>query len=359
MTKKILFVTYKLQNYRIPIFNIIGAKEGIELTVLHSDKLSESKNKAFKELTIPYKKIGPLTFYDKSFRELIKSYDVVVCMFYLQNMSFFRLILSRKRSFKLIFWGIGVRASYESNFDEPTFFNRIRSFWAKKSDAMIFYTQYAKDKYIREGFSANKLFVMHNTVEVNNYKEDVSLRKDLLFVGTLYKSKKIFELLEAYEFAKKSTPKMPKLNIVGKGDEFDNIKKWIENTNNKDNIILHGAIYDEDILEKMFTTSIACFSPGQAGLSVLKSFGYGVPFITHENAITGGERLNIIDGVNGILFKKDDDLKDILIDISLNPSKFVTMGENAKKFYDNERTPENMANGFIDAVDYTLNLKTK
>ena len=354
MKAKVLFITYKLQNYRIPIFNIIGEKDDIELTVAHSAQKFDNTNNSFNEISLAFKKIGPLTFYDKSFKTLVNSFDVVVCMFYLQNMSFFKLALSKNRNFKIIFWGIGVRASYDSNFDTPTIFNKIRYFWAKRSDAMIFYTQYAKKKYMAAGFSKDKLFVMPNTVEVNDFIEDSSSRKDLLFVGTLYKVKKIFELLDAYEQAKRLTDKLPILRIVGMGDEYDAILQWIKETDNEGHIILHGAIYDEVILAKMFTSSIACLSPGQAGLTVLKSFGYGVPFVTHKNAITGGERLNIVDGENGVLFNKDEDLTEILVDIAKDKEKYLRMGQNAKRFYDTKRTPQDMANGFIDAVNYTL-----
>lgn len=354
MKKKVLFITYKLQNYRIPILNIIGSQDDIELTVAHSAKKFDDSTNNFAEINLDFKKVGPFTFYDSNFKTLVNEQDVVVCMFYLQNLSFFKLALSRKRKFKLIFWGIGVRASYTSDFDTPTHMNKVRNYWARRSDAMIFYTQYVKDKYIKNGFSASKLFVMANTVKVNNYIEDSAARKDLLFVGTLYRVKKIFELLESYEEAKQISDKLPKLQIVGKGEEYDAIASWIKDTNNQDNIILHGAIYEESILAKMFTSSIACLSPGQAGLSVLKSFGYGVPFITHKNAITGGERLNISHDENGILFNEDSELTQILVDIAENRDKYIKMGQNAKHFYDTERTPQNMANGFIDAIHYTL-----
>ena len=79
-----------------------------------------------------------------------------------------------------------------------------------------------------------------------------------------------------------------------------------------------------------------------------------MPFITHKNSITGGERLNITNNETGILFNKDADLKDILIDISENREKYLDMGKQAKLFYNTQRMPQNMANGFIEAVEYTL-----
>lgn len=353
MSKKILFITYKLQKYRIPIFDIIGDNPGIDLTIMHSGKHSGHNSGKFKELKVEYKSIGRFTYYNSEFSNLVNEYDVVVCMFYLQNLSFLKLALSKKRKFKLIFWGIGVRASYESNFDTPTVINRLRYFMARKSDAMIFYTDYAREKYIKQNIDLNKLFVMHNTVEVK-YEDSQQLRDKILFVGSLYKEKKIFELLNAYVLALEKTKQLYQLHIVGNGEEYDRISHWIKEKGLKESIILHGAIYDEKVLGNLFSTSIACVSPGQAGLSVLKSFGYGCPFITHRNAITGGERLNIQNDDNGILFKDYDELELILIETALNKDKYLTMGNNALLYYKKNRTPNIMAKGFLDAINYVF-----
>lgn len=350
MPKKILFVTYKLQSYRIPILDRIGKNEDIDLTVAHSSKKSNYHGSNFKELIIDYHKLGSFTYYDKEFNNLVTKFDVIVCMFYLFNLSFLKLVF--KRRIKLIFWGIGVRASYNSKFDSPTYMNLIRYFIARRSDAMLFYSDYAKTKYIKKGIDGNKLFVMHNTVEVLPSNKE-AVKNKILFIGSLYKQKKIFELLESYKTAINRFDKEPvSLHIIGQGEEFDRIKKWVANNELESHVVLHGAIFDEQRLCELFSTALACISPGQAGLSVLKSFGYGVPFVTHVDAITGGERLNIIDNQNGILFEEFEQLDEIILDIFKNRDKFSRMGEDAKKFYDKYRTPEIMANGFIEAVKY-------
>ena len=351
MAQKVLFVTYKLQSYRIPIFDIIGSSNDIDLTIAHSSKKSDYVGGNFNEIIIPFKKIGNFTYYGRDFKDLVKQNDVVVCMFYLFNLSFLRLAL--KRSTKLIFWGIGVRASYNAKFDSPTIMNRLRYFLARHSDAMLFYSDYAKNKYIKHGIQVEKLFVMPNTVEVLPSNGTESVRDKILFIGSLYKQKKIFELLESYKVAVNKYDQKPnRLHIVGGGAEFDNIQKWIKENNLEDHIVLHGAIFEEQKLSELFNSACACISPGQAGLSVLKSFGYGVPFITHIDAITGGERLNIQNNVNGLLFNDYSELTRIVLDIFKNPNTYLEMGTNAKQFYDSDRTPTHMANGFLNAVQY-------
>lgn len=353
MVKKVLFITGKLQHYRIPILNLIAQDKNIELTVAHSFKSQDNGNLSFNEVLLVEKKIGPFTIHKNNLLEFCNKFDIVVAMLYLQKISFMRLILSNQRKFKLVFWGIGVKASQKSKFDTPTVLNYVRYHIAKKSDAMIFYTNYAREKYISKGINSHKLFVMPNTVKVINSLKTDSLRKDrIVFVGKLNKSKRIFDLISVYLELIEANYRLPILEIVGNGEDYREVSDFIDQNKMAKYVILHGAIYEEEELEKIYKRSIVSISPGQAGLSVLTSFGYGVPFITKFDAITGGERLNIQNNFNGILYKTQKDLKNIIKDISTNPDKYIRMGSNAKKYYKTKRSPEIMSQGFVNAVNY-------
>lgn len=350
---KVLFLTGKLQGYRIPIFEEIVAKSNIELTVAHSDKAIIPVTSKIKEVILEEKKIWKFTKHRNDFLSFCDQFDVVVAMFYIQKISFMRLLFRRKRKYKIIYWGIGVKASLNSNFDSPTALNKLRYFIARRADAMIFYSDYAKSKYINEGIDHRKLFVMQNTVQVHHSINRHITKDRILFIGTLYRAKKIFSLLESYHRAHERINNLPHLDIIGDGKELTNIQKWLKAYNLEKKITLHGAIYDENTLELFFKQSLATISPGQAGLSVLKSMGYGVPFITMRNSITGGERLNIENGYNGLLYEDDEQLDNIIIDIAINKKSYIQLGKNAKEYYDTKRSPEIMAKGFIDAVQYT------
>ena len=87
MAKNVLFVTHKLQRYRIPIFLRIIEDGQIILTIAHSGKTGLlEKDSKLNELVLEKDKIGPLFFFKKDFTQLVSQFDAVVCMFYLNNL---------------------------------------------------------------------------------------------------------------------------------------------------------------------------------------------------------------------------------------------------------------------------------
>jgi glycosyltransferase involved in cell wall biosynthesis len=352
---KVLFITGKLQHYRIPILNIIGNHTQIDLTVAHSGKLVKDAENSIKEIRLTENKAFGFTLHKENIYKLCCNYDVVVSMFYVQKLSLAFLAFKQDRPFKLIYWGIGVKASQSSKFDSDGISNIARNIIVKKADAMIFYTDYPIQKYVNQGNDSKKFFVMNNTVAISNHIKEEFERNILLFVGTLNKSKKIFVLLENYSEALKININIPELIIIGEGDDYQEAVEWVKKNELNNKIQFLGPIYIEKDLELYYKKALACISPGQAGLSVLKSMGYGVPFITTEDAITGGERLNIKHNDNGVLLKDESNLCETLLDITDNPLKYIRMGKSAQEFYNNNRTPEIMANGFIEAVNFVIN----
>ena len=83
--------------------------------------------------------------------------------------------------------------------------------------------------------------------------------------------------------------------------------------------------------------------------------GYGVPFVTKRDAITGGEIFHIHNGEDGYLYDSDDQLTMIMKDAIDNPQKYVDMGIKAKIYYENNASINHMAEGAIQAFEYSLN----
>lgn len=354
MTKpKVLILQGEISSYRSAIFNIIAEK--VDLTVAYYDSNRSLGECRFNHKKLKSYKLGPFICV-KSLRKYCKQFDVVIFMDDLHALSYCLLPFG-SRSYKAISWGFGIRASYTRLYDvnrKHTFGDKVSQLVSMSCDANIFYMDKAKEFWNKTKFDINKVFVAINTLAVEKIDIVPTLKKDLLFIGTLYKAKGVDRLLKAYKEAKDISSFVPVLHIVGKGEEELELKQYVEDNALSDSVIFHGAIYDECELSKLFQKSILCISPNQAGLSVAKSLGYGVPFVAREDAITGGEKYHITNGKNGLLYRNDEELVNIIIDVTGDPDKYIEMGYRAKQYYDNNATPSHMAQGFIDAINFVL-----
>jgi glycosyltransferase involved in cell wall biosynthesis len=349
---KVLFVTQNiLHHYRVPVFQLVNKNPNIELTLAHCGGAKVQND--IPEILLKLKKHGP--FYTiKNFDSICKDYDVVLCMFYYNNLSFLKSIVRKKQ--KIILWSIGVPASYNRLYGEASNMRyKILSFFQSKADALLFYSNAPLDVYRKRGIEIDerKVFIANNTVEVIKQPIEKESKNTLLFIGTLYLEKGLQLLLDAYKVAYSKKQDILPLNIVGGGEQFETVNNWIKNNGLEDKINMLGAIYDSTEKAEIFKKAIACISPMQAGLSVLESMGYGVPFITSHDAITGGEAFNIIDGENGLRMKDISQLKNVILDINQNKGKFLEMGEKAYEYYWHNRTINIMANGIVSAIEYS------
>lgn len=348
---KVLILYNQLFHYRIPVWNILAEK--CDLTVTYSIKKNNEviPKCNFKHIYLPAKVIAKRFYIQKeNIRKLARKYDVIIAYGDIAWLKFSTLPWFNRQ--KVIFWSLGVSASYDKGFDQNKGWDKIRKFFYNKADALVFYTQYPIDKYKLMGIEEGKMFVAHNTVKVLPITDAVQ-KDSILFIGTLYRQKGIQVLLDAYLKLSKDLD-LPILRVVGNGPDFKEIQQWIVDNKMTHKICLCGAIYDIQEKAKYFAKALACISPNQAGLSVLESMGYGVPFITSENAITGGEIFNIHNQEDGIIMNNQNELVSIIKDITLNSNKYIEMGKKAKMFYDENRTPQIMSNGLWEAIQYVI-----
>lgn len=327
-----------------------------DMTVLYSNgKVPDGRE--FETIYAETYKKGPFTFFRKNLSNILKGFDVVIFPYDPMQVSILIAMLKGKitKKQRFISWGIGVPASYNVKYDSHRKTSNLCYYLAKWCDASVFYSDYPKEKYAAMRVPREKMYVAHNTVEIYPYDENLSANtpKDIfLFVGSLYKQKGVGVLLEAYTTALRLNPEIIPLYIIGGGAEYDEIARYISDNQLEQKVYLKGPIYDEQVLSTYFLRARACISPNQAGLSVQKSMGYGVPFVTKKDAITGGEIFDIENNKRGILYQDDSQLIDILLDINDHPKKYLEMGENGKLFYRENRTIQIMAQGVIDAINY-------
>lgn len=344
--KKILIQYNYILHYRKSFFNELS--KYYDVTVVHSGELSVTPYDTYKEIIVSVKKMGPFYLQKNIIQEVKKNdYDIIIALFDVRWINTVLSIFFNKKS-KFIWWGAWITKSKIAN--------SIRLYFTKKSYANVFYTNEAKQDFISHGISQNNLYVANNTFDVGNriksYENKV--KNTLLFVGSLDKRKQNDILLKAFKNILHKIPKDTKIIIIGDGKEQEYLKSLVTELGIDKRVSFKGKINDAEKLKQYYSKAIASVSFGQAGLSVLQSLGFGVPFITKQNAISGGEKSNIKHNINSILCEDNQEsLEETLIYLCNNINISRELGENAFKYYSEYCTIENMVQGFRDAIEGT------
>lgn len=326
--------------------------ERFDLTIAHAGESIGSKS--FNETIVKEKKMGP--FFSYQIRENLADYHVLIVYLNLRFLNMYKYIFSKQIARKLILSGIGVAGSYTKKYDSSRIVPWIVKKLLKRVKAAVFYERYPEIKYQGLGIAPNKLFSAPNTVWISNNKEASRLIKNsFLFIGSLYKEKGINLLIDAYRLAEEKNVNLPLLHVIGDGPDRNEIQELVKIYGLDDKINIHGAITEDKKLVPFFQSAYCCVSPFQAGLSVQKSFAFGVPFLTCKYPITGGEYAAIIDGVNGFFYDGTSiGLLEKLCEIP-NLADLEKISENSREYYERFNSPEVWLKGFQSAIEYTVN----
>ena len=351
---KLIIFQNEVSAYDVENFNNIA--ECFDLTVAYFLKDKSAMECHFQKVKLESRNFGPFIKVN-GVRKLAKQNDIV-CILPDMHILSYCLLPFLPHKYTIVNWSIGFRVSYVHPYTTGRKHNFLD--WCFKKvltscDASIFYMDKAKEFWGDE-IDMSKVFVAVNTTQVSQIDIIPEQKKNILFVGTLYKGKGLETLLETYaEYVNKTENILP-LVIVGDGSERNTLEKYVANHNLEPHVTFCGAVFEEEKLAEYYSKAILSVSPNQAGLSVPKSMGYAVPYATRKDAITGGEIYHITDGVNGFMYEKDEDLLSILLDASKNPQKYIDMGLKAKEYYDNNATVKHRSEGAIKAFKYSLGL---
>jgi glycosyltransferase involved in cell wall biosynthesis len=349
MRKKVLIAYTELLHYRIPLLNRLG--DIYDLTVIHSGIPTNSSNKSFTEKVARKYCLGRLQFQPALIWEVLKGryFAVIVFLDVAWVMSILTLLL-KWRIPRYIVWGPWLTKNQWAN--------RLRLLFINRADASIFYSFRFLREFEALGAPPEKLFVAPNTIEVSCRKPAYlhQIKDQILFVGSLVPRKGNDILLQAFSEIKNLINPSIKLAFIGKGSDRENLVTLASNLEIQDRVDFKGQILSEETLSQEYNRAIAAVSVTQAGLAVLQSMGFGVPFITNKNSISGDEKLNIIHGVNGLLSDDYDNLESLktnLLRLCNNVELARQLGKNAYEHYQKYCTIENMSQGFVDAIEET------
>lgn len=193
----------------------------------------------------------------------------------------------------------------------------IKKIFFKLSDGVFLYGNYAKNLMIKEGFDANKLFVVHNSLM---HSKQISIRKTLtktdiyrkhfnnnnpniIFIGRLTFVKHIEELIEAIAILKREGHDF-NLTIVGDGEMRKQLEQSTIDKGLNKNIWFYGGCYNDYINAQLIYNAELCVSPGNVGLTAIHAMTFGCPVATHNDFPYQMPEFEAIkDGVTGTFFE--------------------------------------------------------
>lgn len=346
--KKILIIYNYILHYRVPFFNELS--KYYDVTIIHSGKSIKEDSDEYSEIIVNSRKLGPFNIQSNVMSEASKlEYDIIITLFDLRWISSIFLFLKMRflGDKRLnILWGAWLTNSNLANYFRLKLMNI--------SEASVFYTQKSRNDFLKIGMKT-KSYVANNTFDIpKNIRQNCSefeVKDYILTVGSLDKRKGIDKLISSFYRSIPLIKPGVKLVIVGGGHEEPSLKLYVEKLGITERVVFTGVINSPNELLDYYKRAILCCSYNQAGLFVLQSLGYGVPFITRKDAISGGEKYNVVNLENGFLVNNLNDLTDKIALLSNDLPLSRTMGANAYEYYSNFCTISNMAQGFRDAIN--------
>ena len=268
--------------------------------------------------TLHASNVGP--FYRvKGLASLIgkKEYTHYLMMGHSRNLSSLLLLVLRR----LFFRGKRVYLWTHGLYGKESFGERIwKLFSYKAADGILLYSNYAKDLMLKAGFPAERLFVIHNSL---NYKRQLEIRqnievsnlyqehfgnenKNIVFIGRLIKDKKFHLLLEAISMLN-SQNRYYNVTFIGDGEERKRMEAMIKEMGIEKQVWFYGACYDEQTNANLIYNADLCVSPGKIGLTAIHVLMFGCPAITCDDfTMPAPEFEAISSGKTGAFFKADN-----------------------------------------------------
>lgn len=210
-------------------------------------------------------------------------YNITTWLFCLLNRLF-------HHSSKLYFWTHGFYGK------ESWIRKLLKKIFFQMADGIFLYGNYARNLMIKEGFSPDKLFVIHNSLA---YEQQLALRKtlvwrpiynehfgnddcNLIFIGRLTTVKHLDILIRAIKLLL-NQGKCYNLTFIGDGVERENLIELSKELGLLNRIWFYGACFDETINAEFIYNADLCVSPGNVGLTAMHCMVFGTPVLTHNS----------------------------------------------------------------------------
>jgi len=266
------------------------------------------------------------------------------------------ILIAKVRGKKILLWSHGLYGN------ESYLKKRLRILFYSFAQINIVYEKKAKQLLINEGFQAETIEVIYNSLNFDkqnliysklenreyvnpiNFFNNKSLHT-VFFVGRITPQKRINELIDSLAILNNKGVKY-NLLIIGDGPILNKLKNEYNNFVESGWLHFYGSTYDENELANLIFHSDLCVSPGNIGLTAIHSLTYGTSVASHSNFRNQMPEVEIIkEGENGFMFDENN-----IEDLAIKIESFLNTKRKSKKVIRNKivelYNPENQLNIF-------------
>ena len=363
--KKVLVIQRRMTHYRVPFFETLRAQlncNNLALTVAYgSPALSEISKEDKGDLSWGINLPTKYLFGDKiclqPFGKLIPDADVIIIAH--ENKLLYNLAVQYGSPLKrVILWGHGAnlqgnKASLKERFKKKT---------AAHADWWFGYTEHSRPIIQSSGFPADRITVLNNSIDTDELKlaikaakrsEVAALRQKHnldagpigIFVGSLYKEKRIEFLLKAAEIIRKAVPSF-QLVVVGDGTD----REIVTNFANSHPWTHYMGVQSGNAKAELLSLSDVVLNPGLVGLGILDSFVAEAPLITTDCGLHSPEISYLKHAVNGLCTENSIvSFSDAAISLLSSDQRHGILSQGCAESA-SQYTLNNMAQRFCDGV---------
>lgn len=234
-------------------------------------------------------------------KEILTGYDVVFIDGNPRNLShaLFSTYLRLKQK-KVVLWAMA------HSFHSYALTEKIRLLWSRLFKNIFVYTDAEVDFLRSIGFKKNFILGMNNGLDqkaiddailkwtdarLQEWRRSNALENSVLLLSCarLDAKNKFEQVIRALPLMLDEVPNLIWC-VIGNGDEKNNLETMVKTAGLEDHVRFVGAIYQENELAPWFLLSEILIHPGAIGLTLLHSFGYGLPVVVHgETKLHGPE----------------------------------------------------------------------
>jgi glycosyltransferase involved in cell wall biosynthesis len=207
-----------------------------------------------------------------------------------------------------------------------------------------------RDVLTKEGFCQDKIVIVGNGVNVEDYPFSVNkIPHSLIYIGRLTELKRVSSLIESIYMVRNKFPEV-KLHIVGDGPKHEEVRRRIEELHLVQNVSMHGYLPEREKIELLSSSAVYVSN------SIFE--GFGIPLV--EAMATGtvpvvsdieGHRFVFQDHNVGYLVKSTEEMAAKITDLLGNETERLRLATNGRRLVEQKWTWANVARRYREFID--------